>query len=73
MANDNRRPQGQGQRPQQARPQQQTQTQAQTPPQGQQRESLKGAPGLYADAPSRVGGGSELYFDNIRVYRNAAK
>jgi outer membrane protein assembly factor BamB len=32
--------------------------------------SLKGAPGLYADAPSRVGGGSELYFDNIRVYPN---
>jgi hypothetical protein len=34
---------------------------------------LKGAPGLYADAPSRVGGGSELYFDNIKVYRNATK
>lgn len=32
--------------------------------------SVKGAPGLYADAPSRVGGGSELYFDNIRVYQN---
>jgi outer membrane protein assembly factor BamB len=30
----------------------------------------KGAPGIYADAPSRVGGGSELYYDNIRVYRN---
>jgi outer membrane protein assembly factor BamB len=32
--------------------------------------SVKGAPGLYADAPSRVGGGSELYFDNIRVSPN---
>jgi len=32
--------------------------------------SQKGSPGLYADAPSRVGGGSELYYDNIRVYRN---
>jgi len=32
--------------------------------------SHKGAPGLYADAPSRVGGGSELYYDNIRVYKN---
>jgi outer membrane protein assembly factor BamB len=32
--------------------------------------SVKGAPGLYADAPSQVGGGSELYYDNIRVYRN---
>jgi outer membrane protein assembly factor BamB len=32
--------------------------------------SHKGAPGLYADAPSRVGGGSELYYDNIKVYKN---
>jgi outer membrane protein assembly factor BamB len=32
--------------------------------------SLKGAPGLYADAPSAAGGGSELYYDNIQVYRN---
>jgi outer membrane protein assembly factor BamB len=32
--------------------------------------SLKGSPGIYADAPSRVGGGSELYYDNIKVYRN---
>jgi len=32
--------------------------------------SLKGSAGLYADAPSRVGGGSELYYDNIKVYRN---
>jgi outer membrane protein assembly factor BamB len=32
--------------------------------------SLKGAPGIYADAPSRVGGGSELYYDNIKVYKN---
>ena len=30
----------------------------------------KGSPGLYADAPSRVGGGSELYYDNIKVYPN---
>lgn len=37
MVNDNRRPQGQGQRPQQARPQ----TQAQTPPQGEQRPPTK--------------------------------
>jgi outer membrane protein assembly factor BamB len=34
--------------------------------------SLKGAPGLYADAPSAAGGGSELYYDNIQVYRNRA-
>jgi outer membrane protein assembly factor BamB len=32
--------------------------------------SLKGSPGIYADAPSRVGGGSELYYDNIKVYKN---
>jgi outer membrane protein assembly factor BamB len=32
--------------------------------------SLKGSPGLYADAPSQAGGGSELYYDNIKVYRN---
>jgi outer membrane protein assembly factor BamB len=32
--------------------------------------SHKGSPGLYADAPSRVGGGSELYYDNIKVYKN---
>jgi hypothetical protein len=32
--------------------------------------SLKGSPGLYADAPSAAGGGSELYWDNIKVYRN---
>ena len=30
----------------------------------------KGSPGIYADAPSRVGGGSELYYDNIKVYKN---
>ena len=30
----------------------------------------RGSPGLYADAPSRVGGGSELYYDNIKVYKN---
>ncbi len=32
--------------------------------------NLKGAPGLYADAPSAPGGGSEIYYDNIKVYRN---
>ena len=31
--------------------------------------NLKGAPGLYADAPSAAGGGSEIYYDNIKVYR----
>lgn len=34
--------------------------------------SLKGAPGLYADAPSTAGGGSEIYYDNIKVYKNAS-
>jgi len=32
--------------------------------------NLKGAPGIYADAPSAAGGGSELYWDNIKVYSN---
>ena len=32
--------------------------------------NLKGSPGLYADAPSAAGGGSEIYYDNIKVYRN---
>jgi hypothetical protein len=32
--------------------------------------NLKGAPGLYADAPSQAGGGAELYYDNIKVYPN---
>ena len=32
--------------------------------------STKGAPGLYADAPSAAGGGSEIYYDNIKVYKN---
>lgn len=32
--------------------------------------NTKGAPGLYADAPSVAGGGSEIYYDNIKVYRN---
>jgi outer membrane protein assembly factor BamB len=32
--------------------------------------SLKGAAGLYADAPSQAGGGSELYYDNIKVFAN---
>jgi len=32
--------------------------------------SVKGAPGLYADAPSQPGGGSDIYYDNIKVYKN---
>jgi outer membrane protein assembly factor BamB len=32
--------------------------------------NTKGAPGLYADAPSAPGGGSEIYYDNIKVYKN---
>ena len=32
--------------------------------------SVKGAAGLYADAPSQAGGGSELYYDNIKVFAN---
>ena len=32
--------------------------------------NLKGAPGIYADAPSAAGGGSELYWDNIKIYKN---
>jgi hypothetical protein len=32
--------------------------------------NLKGSPGIYADAPSQAGGGAELYYDNIKVYRN---
>lgn len=32
--------------------------------------NLKGSPGLYADAPSQAGGGSELYYDNIKVFKN---
>jgi hypothetical protein len=32
--------------------------------------SVKGAPGLYADAPSAPGGGSEIYYDNVKVYKN---
>lgn len=33
--------------------------------------NLKGSPGLYADAlNSQPGGGSEIYYDNIKVYRN---
>jgi hypothetical protein len=31
----------------------------------------QGAAGLYADAPSQPGGGSELYYDNVRVYANS--
>ncbi len=30
----------------------------------------QGRAGLYADAPSQAGGGSELYYDNIKVYKN---
>ena len=33
--------------------------------------NLKGSPGIYADAMnSQPGGGSEIYYDNIKVYRN---
>jgi len=32
--------------------------------------SVKGSAGIYADAPSQAGGGSELYYDNIKVYKN---
>jgi hypothetical protein len=33
--------------------------------------SVKGSPGIYADAMnSQAGGGSEMYYDNIKVYRN---
>jgi hypothetical protein len=33
--------------------------------------NLKGSPGLYADAMnSAPTGGSEIYYDNIKVYRN---
>lgn len=32
--------------------------------------SLKGSPGLYADAPSAPGAGAEIFYDNIKVYRN---
>jgi hypothetical protein len=34
--------------------------------------SVKGAPGLYADAVlSQPSGGTEIHYDNIRVYRNS--
>jgi outer membrane protein assembly factor BamB len=32
--------------------------------------SVKGSPGIYADVPAQAGGGSEVYYDNIKVYRN---
>ncbi len=33
--------------------------------------NLKGSPGLYADVPNAdAKGGSEIYYDNIKVYRN---
>jgi outer membrane protein assembly factor BamB len=32
--------------------------------------NAKGSVGIYADAPSNPAGGSELYYDNIKVYRN---
>jgi outer membrane protein assembly factor BamB len=36
--------------------------------------NLKGSPGLYADAMNAAPqGGSEIYYDNIRVYRNGGK
>jgi len=32
--------------------------------------NVKGSAGIYADAPSNPAGGSELYYDNIKIYRN---
>ncbi|HXG57046.1 MAG TPA: PQQ-binding-like beta-propeller repeat protein [Vicinamibacterales bacterium] len=32
--------------------------------------NVKGSAGIYADAPSNPAGGSEIYYDNIKVYRN---
>ena len=32
--------------------------------------SIKGSPGIYADVPAQAGGGSEVYYDNIKVYKN---
>jgi outer membrane protein assembly factor BamB len=32
--------------------------------------STRGTAGIYADVPSNPAGGSEVYYDNIRVYRN---
>jgi len=33
--------------------------------------SMKGSPGIYADVPNAdAGGGSEIYYDNIKVYPN---
>lgn len=32
--------------------------------------STRGSPGIYADVPAQAGGGSEVYYDNIKVYKN---
>ncbi len=32
--------------------------------------NVKGSAGIYADAPSNPAGGSEIYYDNIKVYKN---
>ena len=32
--------------------------------------NVKGSAGIYSDAPSNPAGGSEIYYDNIKVYRN---
>ena len=32
--------------------------------------NAKGSPGIYADVPAQAGGGSEVYYDNIKVYKN---
>jgi outer membrane protein assembly factor BamB len=32
--------------------------------------NVKGSAGVYADAPSNPAGGSEIYYDNIKVYKN---
>jgi hypothetical protein len=32
--------------------------------------NTKGSAGIYADAPSNPAGGSEIYYDNIKVYKN---
>jgi hypothetical protein len=32
--------------------------------------NVKGSAGIYSDVPSNPAGGSEIYYDNIKVYRN---
>lgn len=32
--------------------------------------SVQGSPGIYTDVPAQAGGGSEVYYDNIKVYKN---